>query len=146
MLICYTLWKICKNLWLFLSSLHNEICRKCIIWPKKSSKGRHEWNKAHLNLNIHLQKLNTPKKLRWKFDLLQKKIKLIFYLNLFLFFSYVCLIHNICLILVTCLPIKSLCSKGPCNLRILLSFVIAGKILLELVVGWFLISFGTSLK
>jgi hypothetical protein len=33
--------------------------QKCIVWPKKSRKGRQEWNKACLNLGLPPRKLNT---------------------------------------------------------------------------------------
>jgi hypothetical protein len=33
---------------------------KCIIWPKKFRKGKHEWNKACIEIGIWRKKLNTP--------------------------------------------------------------------------------------
>jgi hypothetical protein len=38
--------------------------QKCIIWPKKSGKGRHEWNKVCLETKIQPKKLNIPIKTR----------------------------------------------------------------------------------
>jgi hypothetical protein len=94
----------------------------------------------HSHLKIEYSKEDKVK--IWSFT----KKYYYYYLNIFLFFSYVCFIHNICLILVVGLPTKSLCSKGPYNSKILLSFVIISKIMLELVVGCLLFSVGTSLK
>ncbi len=37
---------------------------ECVTWPKKSRKGRQEWEKACVNSGLPTQKLNTPMKTR----------------------------------------------------------------------------------
>jgi hypothetical protein len=49
---------------LFQSSLPNQICKNASFGLKKYRKGRQEWNKACLDLNLPLRKLNTPMKIR----------------------------------------------------------------------------------
>jgi hypothetical protein len=51
--------RFAKALYLFSSSPPNQMCTKCITWPKKYGKGRQEWYQTCLNLSIHLRKLNT---------------------------------------------------------------------------------------
>jgi hypothetical protein len=59
MSICYIKWK--KNSWGFkylsIKSTHYDL-QKCIIWPKKSKKGKKEKKKKDINLGPHWRKLN----------------------------------------------------------------------------------------
>jgi len=125
MSICYNWWKgLQKPLVYFY-----QICPiKSTKMAKKLGKGIHEWNKACLNSNIHLKKLNTPLKTQWIFYFLQ----IIFFPFYLSFFCYSIMllwyIFDICLIVVGLL-VKSLCSKKPCNSKMLLSFVTTGRIL-----------------
>jgi hypothetical protein len=49
--------------------------QKCITWPKKSRKGRQEWNKTCVNYGLPLRKLNA----------LVKQCKLFIFLRKFMF-------------------------------------------------------------
>jgi hypothetical protein len=50
---------VCKDLkYVSIKSARAHL-QKCIIWPKKSRKGRQEWNKACLETNICPRQLNT---------------------------------------------------------------------------------------
>jgi hypothetical protein len=40
------------------------MCKNCIIWPKKSRKGKHEWNKTCIASSFHPRKLNILVKTR----------------------------------------------------------------------------------
>jgi hypothetical protein len=51
--------KNCKNLkYVFIKFAQIDL-QKCITWPKKSWKGKHEWNEACLEIGIQTKKLNT---------------------------------------------------------------------------------------
>jgi len=51
--------KVCKDLkYVFVKYVQTDL-QKCITWPKKSRKGRQEWNKAYVKIGIHPKKLNT---------------------------------------------------------------------------------------
>ncbi len=55
---------MCKDLkYVFIMSAQADL-QKCITWPKKSRKGRHEWNKACVEIGIHQRKLNIVLKIR----------------------------------------------------------------------------------
>jgi hypothetical protein len=54
--------KVCKDLkYVSFKSIRANL-QKCIIWFKKSRKGRQKWNKACVDISIHPRKLNTPVK------------------------------------------------------------------------------------
>jgi hypothetical protein len=49
---------VCKDLkYVYIKSTQANL-QKCITWPKKFGKGRHEWNKACVETSIHPKKLN----------------------------------------------------------------------------------------
>jgi hypothetical protein len=51
--------QICRNLkYVFIKSTQTNL-QKCITWPKKSRKGKHEWNKACAKTGFQPKKLNT---------------------------------------------------------------------------------------
>jgi hypothetical protein len=55
---------VCRNLkYVSIKSAQANL-QKIIIWPKKSRKGKHEWSKACLEIQILPKKLNTPIKTR----------------------------------------------------------------------------------
>jgi len=56
--------KVCKVLKYVFMKFVQTYLQKCITWPKKSTKGRHEWNKACVEIDIHPIKLNNPMKTR----------------------------------------------------------------------------------
>jgi hypothetical protein len=49
----------CRNLKYVLIKFRKSDLQKCVIWPKKSRMGIQEWNKACLDSNVPLRKLNT---------------------------------------------------------------------------------------
>jgi len=53
---------VCKDLKYVSIKFAQVNLQKCIIWPKKSRKGRQEWNKVCVETNIRPKKLNTPMK------------------------------------------------------------------------------------
>jgi hypothetical protein len=55
---------VCKDLKYVYVKFVQEDMQKCITWPKKSRKGRQEWNKAYVEIGIHPKKLNTLLKTR----------------------------------------------------------------------------------
>jgi hypothetical protein len=60
--------KICKNLRHISIKLAQFDLQKCITWPKKSTKGKHEWTKACNDSRIRLRKLNTLVQTRFFFS------------------------------------------------------------------------------
>jgi hypothetical protein len=56
--------KICKNFKFVSIEFVQSNLQKCIIWPKKSRKGRQESTKACLDSNLPPRKLNIPMKTR----------------------------------------------------------------------------------
>jgi hypothetical protein len=121
---------ICRNFkFVSIKSIQSNL-QKCITWPKKSRKGRHEWNKACSDSNLPPRKLNIPMKTRWLFNLLQKNFKIIVF---FISYWFVLIRYSNIAILsyFTNLPAKSLCFKKHCNSRMLLLFITIGRILSE---------------
>jgi hypothetical protein len=57
--------KVCKNLKHISIKSTQFNLQKCITWPKKSRKGRHECTKTCINYRIRLKKQNTPIKTRY---------------------------------------------------------------------------------
>ncbi len=54
--------KVCKDLkYVYIKSTHASL-QKCITWPKKFRKGKHEWKKACGEIGICPKKLNIPMK------------------------------------------------------------------------------------
>jgi hypothetical protein len=47
---------------MFLLKFAQTNLQKCTTWPKKSRKGKQEWNKACVEIGICPKKLNTPMK------------------------------------------------------------------------------------
>jgi hypothetical protein len=51
--------KMCKNLKeMSITFAHWLDVQKCMTWPKKSKKGKHEWNKTCIASSFHPRKLN----------------------------------------------------------------------------------------
>lgn len=44
--------RVCKNMKYISIKFVQAFLRKCIIWPKKFEKGRHEWNEACVKTGI----------------------------------------------------------------------------------------------
>jgi hypothetical protein len=56
--------KMCKDLkYVSIKSVQAHL-QKCIIWPKKSRKGRQEWNKACVETSIRPRKSNILVKIK----------------------------------------------------------------------------------
>ena len=56
--------KVCRgNAYVSIRTAQADI-QKCITWPKKSGKGRQEWEKACIDAGMRPRKLNTPVKTR----------------------------------------------------------------------------------
>ncbi len=55
---------MCKDLKYVSIKFAQADLQKCITWRKKSGKGRHEWNKACVETNIHQRKLNILVKIK----------------------------------------------------------------------------------
>ena len=60
---------------------------KCITWPKKSGKGRQEWNRACLDSGKRPRKLNTPVKTRLASKVIMFEEALQFWQIIFLCYS-----------------------------------------------------------
>jgi hypothetical protein len=52
--------KVCKKLQYVPTKVAQGDLQKCIMWPKKSRKGRQELEKACVTSNVPPRKLNTP--------------------------------------------------------------------------------------
>jgi len=79
--------KVCKNLKDMSITFAQSNLQKCITWPKKFGKGRHEWNQACISFNLHPRNLlKIPIKPRYCFFELSFKVFIL--LNFLIFFSY----------------------------------------------------------